>query len=161
MSRKKVSTLFLKAVLVFMGLVVLAICIFGLPLIAAQDAEMHPETAYLQYPFLISAYIFFVPFFIALYQTFKLLTYIDRNEAFSERSIKALNVIKYCALAIIAFIVLGELATILLIDDDITHIITLGGIGAFASSVIAVFAALLQKLLKNAIEIKKENDLTV
>jgi hypothetical protein len=49
----------------------------------------------------------------------------------------------------------------LLIDDDITHIITLGGIGAFASSVIAVFAALLQKLLKNAIEIKKENDLTV
>jgi len=31
----------------------------------------------------------------------------------------------------------------------------------FASVVIAAFAALLQKLLQNAIEIKSENDLTV
>lgn len=161
MIRKKASTLFLKAVLVFVGLVVLAICIFGLPYVVAQDAAQHPETAYLQYPFLIAAYLFFVPFFIALYQTFKLLTYIDRNEAFSEGSIRTLKVIKYCALATLAFIVLGELATMLFIDDDITHIITLGVIGGFASSVIAVFAALLQKLLKNAIEIKQENDLTV
>jgi hypothetical protein len=31
----------------------------------------------------------------------------------------------------------------------------------FASIVIAVFAAVLQKLLKNAIDIKLENDLTI
>jgi capsular polysaccharide biosynthesis protein len=31
----------------------------------------------------------------------------------------------------------------------------------FASLVIAVFAAVLQKLIKNAIDIKSENDLTV
>jgi len=31
----------------------------------------------------------------------------------------------------------------------------------FASLVVAVFAAVLQKLLKNAIDIKSENDLTI
>ncbi|RNF38127.1 DUF2975 domain-containing protein [Planococcus salinus] len=161
MKRKQASTLFLKMVLVLIGIAVLSLCIFGLPGMAARDAELHPETAYLQYPFLLSAYIFFVPFFIALYQTFKLLIYIDRNKAFSGLSVRALNAIKYCAVTIIVFIVVGEVFTIALIDGDITHIIMLGLIGTFASSVIAIFAGLLQKLLKDAIAIKSENDLIV
>jgi len=34
-------------------------------------------------------------------------------------------------------------------------------VSSFTSAVIAVFAAVLQKLLKEAIDIKSENDLTV
>jgi hypothetical protein len=44
---------------------------------------------------------------------------------------------------------------------DVAGILMLGFICLFASSVIATFAAILQKLLKDAIEIKLENDLTV
>jgi len=162
MKRRQASTLFLKAVLLLIGGVALAICIFALPEIAAMDARQHPETAYLQYPFLIAAYIFFMPFFIALYQTFKLLTFIDRGEEFSDVAVNALKTIKYCALTIIAFIVLGELATIALIrGEDITHIITIGVLITFGSSVIAIFAGLLQKLLKDAIRMKSENELIV
>ncbi|MED4598856.1 DUF2975 domain-containing protein, partial [Bacillus subtilis] len=40
-------------------------------------------------------------------------------------------------------------------------IIVIGLVIIFASMVIAVFAAVLQKLLKEAIDIKSENDLTV
>ena len=159
MVRKQASTLFLKVVLVLMALAALALCIFALPGMAARDAAAHPETAYLQYPFLILAYVFFVPVFIAMVQTFKLLTYIDRNQAFSELAVKSLKVIRYCAYAVI---VLGELATIALIrGEDITHIIMLGVFGSFASIVVAVFAELLQKLLKDAIEIRSDNNLIV
>ena len=162
MKPKRASTLFLKAVLLFVAGIALALCVFGLPGMAAMDAKLHPETAYLQYPFLIAAYIFFVPFFIALYQTFKLLTYIDQDKAFSDYAVKALKTIKYCALTIIAFIVLGELATIALIrGEDITHIITMGVIITFGSTVIAIFASLLQKLVRDAIRMKSENELIV
>ncbi|XKE95399.1 DUF2975 domain-containing protein [Metaplanococcus flavidus] len=162
MTRKQASTLFLKVVLVLMALAVLALCVFGLPGMAARDAELHPEKAYLQYPFLISAYVFFIPVFIAMYQAFKLLTYIDLNQAFSELAVKSLKIIRYCAYAVIVFIVLGEMATIALIrGEDITHIITLGAIGSFACITVAVFAGLLQKLLKDATRIRSDNDLIV
>lgn len=158
---KYAATLFLKGVLLLMTVGMIALYVFGLPEMAATEAAQDPETAYLQYPFLIVAYIFFSPILIAFYQTFKLLGYIGRGQAFSDSVLKALTVIKYCALAIIFFIVLGELATILFIDDDITHIITLGVIGTLASAAVAVFADLLRSLLKDAIAMKSSNDLIV
>ena len=45
--------------------------------------------------------------------------------------------------------------------DDAQGLVGLPVIIIFASSLIAVFAAVLQKLLKEAIDIKSENDLTV
>lgn len=45
--------------------------------------------------------------------------------------------------------------------DDAPGLIIIGMVPLFASMVIAVFTAVLQKLLKTAIEIKAENDLTV
>ncbi|MNH47651.1 hypothetical protein D3C87_2190160 [compost metagenome] len=45
--------------------------------------------------------------------------------------------------------------------DDAPGIIVIGLILIFASMVIAVFAAVLQRLLKEAIELKSEIDLTV
>jgi hypothetical protein len=88
MKRKQGSTIFLKVVIFLFGITVLALCIFWLPGIASRDAEANPETDYLQYPFLVCAYVLSIPFFVALYQTFKLLIYIDRNKAFSELSVR-------------------------------------------------------------------------
>lgn len=45
--------------------------------------------------------------------------------------------------------------------DDAPGVIVIGLVIIFASIVIGVFAAVLQKLLKEAIDIKLENDLTV
>ena len=102
-----------------------------------------------------------IPFFVALYQAFKLLIYIDRNKAFSELSVRALKVIKSCAITISAFIVAGIIFVAIFIEGDRAGVIVLGLICTFASSVIATFAAVLQKLLKDALDIKSENDLTV
>ena len=49
---------------------------------------------------LIVMYVSVIPFFVALYQAFKLLSYIDKNQAFSDLSVKSLKKIKYCAITI-------------------------------------------------------------
>lgn len=152
----KRETLFLRIAVFLIGLPVLALCIFLLLLIAKRPAE------YWLYPVLICAYLSAVPFFVALYQALKLLTYIDKNNAFSELSVRALKNIKYCAITISILCVVGMPFLYFMAEmDDAPGIIVLGLVIIFASAVIAVFAAVLQKLLKNAIDIKSENDLTV
>ncbi|WP_366922781.1 DUF2975 domain-containing protein [Metallumcola ferriviriculae] len=158
----KRETFFLKFVVVLMGLPILALCIFLLPGIAEYFAELNPTLGFLQYPFLIGLYVTAIVFFVALYQTLKLLSYIDKNQAFSELSVKALKNIKYCAITISAlYVIFMPLLYLMAEVDDAPGIILIGMIIIFGCWVIAVFAAVLQKLLKNAIDIKSENDLTV
>ncbi|MGD6830976.1 DUF2975 domain-containing protein [Sutcliffiella halmapala] len=158
----KRETIFLKLVVVLMGLPVLALCIFVLPEIARFFAELNPTLDFLQYPFLIGLYITAIVFFAALYQTLMLLSYIDKNEAFSEVSVSALKKIKYCAIIIGSFyVVFMPLIYLMAEVDDAPGMILIGMVIIFGCMVIAVFSAVLQKLLKNAIDIKSENDLTV
>ncbi|MBZ5752616.1 MULTISPECIES: DUF2975 domain-containing protein [Metabacillus] len=158
----KRETLFLKFVVVLMGLPVLALCIFLLPGIAEYFAELNLKLAYLQYPFLIGLYVTALVFFVALYQTLKLLSYIDKNQAFSQLSVKVLKNIKYCAITIsVLYVVFMPIIYLMAEVDDAPGIILIGMVIIFGCMVVAVFAAVLQKLLKNAIDIKSENDLTV
>ncbi|MDQ0428636.1 cell division protein FtsL [Planomicrobium stackebrandtii] len=158
----KRETLFLKIVLFLMALPVLAVCIFVVPPLSQFIGEILPKWSFLQYVFLVAMYITAIAYFSALYQAMKLLGYIDRNTAFSERSVKALKNIKYCALIITVLYMLC--LPIILYTAEVDDAPGLGGLGmviTFGAIVIAVFAAVLQKLLENAIEIKSENDLTV
>lgn len=162
MTRKPASTTFLKAVILLLALGALALCIFVVPAIAGFAAELHPGQAYLKVLVMIDLYGAAVPFYIALYQTFKLLGYIDQNKAFSDASVLVLKNIKHCAVAISGMFALGlPLFYLMAEKDDAPGIIVIGLIFIFASMVIAVFAAVLQKLLKDAIDLKSENDLTV
>jgi ABC-type sulfate transport system permease component len=141
---------------------VLALCIFGLPWIARNAAESSSKMAYVLYGILIVMYVSAIPFFVALYQAFKLLSYIDTNKAFSELSVKALKNIKNCATTIsILYVLSMPLFYIVGEVDDAPGAILIGMIFIFAPLVITVFAAVLQKLLKNAIDIKNDNDLTI
>ncbi len=146
-----------------MGIPVLALCIFLVPGMANFAAGLFPGRAYIKYLVFIDLYASAIPFYFAQYQAFKLLNYIDdRNKAFSELSVKALKIIKNCALTISILYVAGMPLFYLIAEaDDAPGIILIGMVIIFASMVVAVFAAVLQKLLKNVIEIKTENDLTV
>ena len=159
---KQGSTLFLKAAVILIGIPVLALCIFLVPEIASFAAELYPDIAYMKYLVFIDLYATAIPFYYALYQAFKLLSYIDKNIAFSELSVRALKNIKYCAMTISILYVVGLPLFYLIAErDDAPGIILIGLVVIFASMVVAVFAAVLQKLLKEAIDIKSENDLTV
>jgi hypothetical protein len=150
------STFFLRGVILLLGIAVLALCIFILPLAIGSE-----KAGYYR-PLLLGMYIAAIPFFIALYQALMLLKYIDKNKAFSILSIRALANIKYCAIVISALYGAGMPYIFYVADkDDAPGAIALGFVIIFASVVIAVFAAVLQKLVQNAIDIKSENDLTV
>ncbi|WP_077325467.1 DUF2975 domain-containing protein [Virgibacillus siamensis] len=159
---KQGSTLFLKAAVFLIGAPVLALCIFPVPIIAEYAAELYPEIVFMKFYLLIVMYGAAIPFYFALYQALRLLRYIDRNIAFSSLSVTALKNIKYCAIIISVIYIAGMPLFYLVAEkDDAPGIIVLGMIIIFASMVIAVFAAVLQKLLKEAIAIKSENELTV
>jgi len=156
------TTLFLKIAVIIIGIPVLALCLFLVPGIANFAVELYPDMAYLKYLVLIGLYAAAIPFYFALYQAFKLLHYIDRSEAFSELSVGTLKKIKYCAITIsILYVFNMPLLYLIAEKDDAPGIILIGLVIIFASMVIAVFAAVLQRLLKAAIDIKSENDLTV
>lgn len=159
---KRGTTFFLKAAVILIGIAVLALCVFLVPEIANYAAELYPDRAYMKHLVFIDFYASALPFYIALYQAFQLLSYIDKNKAFSELSVRTLKNIKNCAISISGLYTLGMPLFYLVADkDDAPGIIVIGMIIIFASMVIAVFAAVLQKLLKEAIDIKSENDLTV
>ncbi|UJF33938.1 DUF2975 domain-containing protein [Paenibacillus hexagrammi] len=155
------STTFLKIVLLAMGIAVLALCIFVLPGIAGRDAEAHPETAYLQYPFLICAYLLCMPLFSALYQACKLLTYVEKGKTFSGGSVRALQIIKRCAITIIVCVAAGLLFGILWIGGDIAGVVMLVFICITVSSIIAACASIFQKVLQDAIDLQSQLDQTV
>lgn len=159
---KRGSTIFLRGVVFLIGIVVLAIYVFALPWLASVAAEWLPAYPFLRVLALTVWYATAVPFYFALYQVFKLLGFIDRNEAFSELSVKALKAIKYCAVSV-SILFMASLPTVYFMAqaDDAPGLMLIGLIIAFAPIVIATFAAVLQKLLKDAIDIKSENDSTI
>jgi hypothetical protein len=159
---KQGTTLFLKIAVILIGIPVLALCIFLVPEIASFAAELYPDLAYIKYLVFIDLYATAIPFYFALYQAFKLLSYIDMNKAFSELSVKAIKNIKYCAITISILYAIGMPLFYLIGEkDDAPGVIVLGLVIIFASMVIAVFAAVLQRLLQEAVDIKSENDLIV
>jgi hypothetical protein len=156
------STWFLRAVLALMAIIGLAVGIFALPAIYTGVPNEWPATTKYLHLFIVGLYLSAIPFFTALYQAFKLLNYIDKNTAFSASSVAALKYIKYSAIASSVLYATGIpfLFQVAELDDA-------PGLGvialAFACTplVIATFAAVLEKLLQNAINIKSENELTV
>jgi len=162
---KQGSTLFLKIAVIFMGIPVLAAGIFLLPQLA-KEAMKHAANgatlAYVVFALLIIMYGSAIPFYLALYQALKLLSYIDNNQAFSQISVTALKNIKKCAITISGlYVVALPFVAIIAEWDDAPGLIIVGMVMVGAPMVIAVFAAVLQRLLQEAINIKSENDLTV
>ncbi|WP_019155196.1 DUF2975 domain-containing protein [Robertmurraya massiliosenegalensis] len=159
---KQGSTLFLKLAVILIGIPILALCIFVVPAVGKFMAELYPDHTYLKYLVFLILYAAAIPFYFALYQAFRLLQYIDQNHAFSQISVEALKKIKKCAITISSLFVVGMPLFYLLAEaDDAPGVILIGMVIIFASMVIAVFAAVLQRLLQEAIDIKSENDLTV
>jgi hypothetical protein len=91
-----------------------------------------------------------------------LLRYIDRNTAFSESSVLALKNIKFCGGLIAGLFTAGLPYIYWVADkDDAPGVVAIALVIIGASVSVAVFAAVLQRLLQSAIDLKAENDLTV
>lgn len=159
---KKGSTTFLQCVIILLGVVALAVMI-RFPQTEGRAAHLDLLSIYAN-PFIIYLYISSLTFFVALFQAFKLLRYVDQNKMFSQAAVKAVKNIKYCAITFIGFILAAE-AYLFLFErsksDDPAGGVAMGVLLIFVSAVIATAAAVFQKLLQNAVDLQSENDLTV
>jgi len=158
---KRISTTFLQAVIVLIGIVALAILIW-FPITEGRAAHLDLFSIYFD-PFILYGYTASVVFFVALYKTFKLLGYIGQNNVFSSNSVAALKSIKYCAIVLSILIVVAGLYIRISHnkEDDPAGFLAICIITTFVSIVVATAAAVFEKILQNAIDMKSENDLTI
>jgi hypothetical protein len=161
-SVRRSSTIFLQVVIVIIGIGALALMLWE-PHLEGRNAHATLFEIYFKDPFLAYAYLASIAFFVALFQAFTLLGYIGQNEVFSLNSVRALRTIKRCAMALIAMI--GAAVAYLFIavrgKDDIAGGVAIGLFLIFGSVVIGTAAAVFERLLQTAVDIKSENDLTV
>lgn len=153
---QKSSTLFLQTVIVAMGLFVLFLCVYGLPVtIGTFDWGGYD-------PILLGMYIPAIPFYFALYKAMQLLKRIEQDQVFSQPAVDALWSIQWCGVSISALYAAGMPYIFYVADkDDAPGVVGIGLVIIFSSFVIAVAAALFKQLLQRAVDLKAENDLTV
>ena len=160
---RRSSIVFLQVVIVLIGIAALAILLIE-PTREGRNVHATLFQVYFNDPFLAYAYAGSVAFFVALYKAFRLLGYVGRSDVFSQRSVNALRTIKHCAMTLVAFL-LGAEAFIFIVQrsksDDIAGGVMMGLLLIFISIVVATAAAVFEKTLQSAIEMKSENDLTV
>ncbi len=155
---KRSTAIFLQVVIVLIGIGTLALLLWE-PQIEGVNAHATNFEIYFKDPFLALVYIGSIPFFVALYQAFKVLGYAGQNKVFSQAAVNALQTIKYCAIAIIGFVAVEEAFIMLNHDsDDPAGGVFMGILITFGSVVIAIAATMFQRILRNAVDIKSEND---
>jgi hypothetical protein len=160
MPLKKSSTIFLQVVIVLIGIGALAVMLWE-PNIEGRNAYATLFEVYFKDPFLAYAYIASTPFFVALYQAFKVVGYAGQNKVFSPAAVQALRTIKYCAIALMGFVAVGEIFMMLGKSDDRAGGVFIGILLTLGSVVITTAAAMCERALQNAVAIKSENNFTV
>ncbi len=157
---KKSSIVFLQVVIVLIGVAALALLLWE-PHLEGRNVHATTFQIYFNDPFLAYAYIGSIAFFVALYQAFKVLGFAGQNKIFSPAAVKALRTVKQCAFIIIGFVAGAEIIILFSDSDDRAGGVAMGIVISFGSVIIATAAAVFERVLQKAVDMKSENDLTV
>lgn len=160
---KKGSTLLLKTTLIFMGLIVLALAVFAFPNLYKGASAEFPYATNAVFVIVIVLYAVAAPYFFVLLQAWKLLVLIDQNLGFSKFSVTAFRKIKFASLIGCILLMAGFVPSLFPIAeaDDAPGLLLYGFFFACIPLVVSVFAAVMEKLFQNAVEMKSENELTI
>lgn len=158
---QRISIIFLQGVLVLISIVTLALLIW-LPLTEGRATNLDLFDIYTD-KLILYGYLTSIPFFVGLYKAFRLLNYIGQNKVFTLKAVGALKDIKYCAI-ILSTLIVGAGIFIKFThhkEDDPAGFIAMCIVTTFAAIVVGTAAAIFEKLLQNAVDMKSENDLTI
>ncbi len=146
----------LRGMVVIMGLIILALCLFALPSAWRGGSAEFPAASTSVLLIIAGLYATSIPFFISLFYTLQWINLVDNNEAFSPLSVETLKKIKY-AWAIISILYLGGWPLLYPIAqaDDAPGLIIIGLIIALIPVTITAFVSLLEKLFGEATNLKK------
>jgi hypothetical protein len=156
---KRTSTAFLQGVVALVGIGVLVFLLWE-PHVEGVNAHATFFGVYFNL-FVAYAYAASIPFFVAIYNTVRLLGYAGQNKVLSQEAVKALRTIKYCAMVIIGFVAVSLIFMINGDPEDRPAGLFMRLLVSFPSVVVAAAAATFERVLQNAVDMKSENDLTV
>ena len=148
---KRGLTIFLQALILLFAVGVFAFLLWE-PHLEGRNVNATLFEIYFKDPFLAYIYLAFVPLFVALYQGFNILGYAGREGVFDQHSVRALRIIKYCALTTAIFILGAEAYLFIFIrgKDDIAGGVMMGVFVILVSAIIATAAAVFERILKKA-----------
>lgn len=153
--------IFLRAAIFFMAAGVLTLC--ALLTLLVKDIHLEfPAYSYAVYAVFGAIYATTIPYFIGIFKAWKLLNLIEGGRTFSHESAKTMGLIAACAAAISAIYIASLPFLYIWADnDDAPGLVVIGMVLVCVPMIIAVFAALLQRLISEAAALKSEHDLTV
>ncbi len=154
---KRSPTIFLQLVVVLIGIVALVLLLWE-PHLEGRNKHATTFEVYFQDPFLAYAYAGSIPFFLGLYQAFKVLGFAGHNTIFSPAAVKALRTIKYCAIAILAWVAASVVFFLVEDPDDRPVGVVMRLLISFASIVVATTAAVCERILQTAVNLKAESN---
>jgi len=148
---KRTTLIFLQSLIIIFGIVILSFLI-RVPLTEGRAVNLDLYQIYAD-PFILFGYIASIPFFVALYKSFKILGYYGQNKIFSLIAVRELKIIKYCAILFSIFILSAGIFIILFhnVEDDPAGFISLCILTTFLSIVVAGIAGVLEKKLRKGI----------
>ena len=114
---KSGSIWFLRAVLALFCAGVLAF-LLAEPHFEGRNAGATLFAIYFQDPFLFYVYLGSIPFFVGLFHAFLLLALAGKQQPFSPAAVRSVRTIRYCAIAILGFVVGAEIFILLHESDD-------------------------------------------
>jgi len=149
----KTVAIVLQTVTLLIGVGVLVLMLWE-PQLEGVNAHATLFEIYFKDPFLAYVYTASIFFFVAVYQAIKLFGLLGRQEGRSERSVKALRTIKYCAMALAASIVVAQCYLFIVVrdrSDDIAGGAVMSLFLLLVAATIAIVAAVFQRRLQNAL----------
>jgi hypothetical protein len=155
---KRSATVFLQAVIVLIGIGVLAALLWE-PNLEGRNVHATLFQVYFHDPFLAYVYLGSIPFFMGLYQAFKVLGYAGQDKLFSQAAVSAVRTIQYCALMTAGAIVAADAFLMIAArssGDDPAGAVALGIVATVASLIIATAAAIFARILRAAVDMKSE-----
>lgn len=148
---KKIHITFLQIVLVLIGIAVLGFLIWEPHMEGVNANATTFSEVYLDDPFLLYVYVSSVAFFVGLYNAFRLLGNIRKDNLFLRASVQVIQTIRRCALitsALIAIAAVWIRMTANLAQDDPAGFMSL----SMMLIVICLVIASISTIAKNAIE---------
>ena len=152
---KKISILLLQAVIVLIGIGVLAFLLWEPGVEGVNAHAVAFSEIYFDDPFLAYMYLGSIPFFVGLYQAFKVLGYAGQNKIFLQATMNALRIIKYCAFITAGAVVAADAYLMIAArssNDDAVGAVMLGMIATLISIVVGSVAAKFERTLQNRVQ---------
>lgn len=146
------QTAFLQSVVVLIGMGAVAFLLWE-PRVEGVNAHATLFQMYFN-SFVVYAFIGSTPFFVALHHAIKVLGYVRQNKTFSQATVNSLRIIKYCALALIGIVAVSAVFMIGGDREDRPAGLFMRILVTFPSIIVATAAAMFERILQNAVDIK-------